>query len=215
MENLTDVTAEYLLKYCSTRWLYIGKVVGIMEQMENIKEYFLTFLSAQKGFMNKNGVGNTEHYQRIKKALNNDQLLLLMLLFQSKQPLIHILYIRMKKLVGDLLSKFYSIKFLSNIIGSDGLLKISELIRFDVYAKKKYNVQREVGSKTKELLASIDSLEKKKFEEGPVISFYAECVKYLLTDLPLDSQVLIDINGNSLEMSWHICSGIFLAETQL
>ena len=27
MENLTDVTAEYLLKYCSTCWLYIGKVV--------------------------------------------------------------------------------------------------------------------------------------------------------------------------------------------
>ena len=49
MENLTDVTAEYLLKYCSTRWLYIGKVVvRMIEQMENIKEYFLTFLPAQK-----------------------------------------------------------------------------------------------------------------------------------------------------------------------
>ena len=49
--------------------------VQMMEQMENIKEYFLTFLPAQKGFMNKNGVGNTVHYQRIKKALNNDLLL--------------------------------------------------------------------------------------------------------------------------------------------
>ena len=72
-----------------------------------------------------------------------------MWLFQSKQPLIHILYIRMKKLVGDSLSKFYSIKFLSNIVDSHGLLKISELIKFDVYAKKKYNAQREMGSKTK------------------------------------------------------------------
>ena len=63
--NLTDVTAEYLLKYCSTCWLYIGKViVRIMEQMENIKEQFLTFLPAQKGFINKNGVGNAEHYQK-------------------------------------------------------------------------------------------------------------------------------------------------------
>ena len=101
---------------------------------------------------------------------------LFMLLFQSKQPLIHILQIRMKKQVGELLSKFYSIKFLSNIVGSDGLLKISKLIKFDVYAKKKYNAQREVGSKTKELLTSIDSLEKKKFEEGPVTHFYAECL---------------------------------------
>ena len=139
--------------------------------------------------MNKTEVGDTERYQRIKKALNNDLLLptlsfivytsnifkLFMLLFQSKQPLIHILQIRMKKQVGELLSKFYSIKFLSNV-GSDGLLKISKLIKFDVYAKKKYNAQREVGSKTKELLTSIDSLEKKKFEEGPVTHFYAECL---------------------------------------
>ena len=91
--------------------------------------------------------------------------------------MIHILQIQMKKLVGDWLSKFHSIKLLSNILGCDGLLEISELIKFDVYAKKKYNAQREVGSKAKELLASIDSLEKKKFEEGPAISFYAECVK--------------------------------------
>ena len=54
MKNLTDITAEYLLKYCSIRQLYIGKVVVQM------MEYFLTFLPAQKGFMNKNGVGNTE-----------------------------------------------------------------------------------------------------------------------------------------------------------
>ena len=49
MENLTDVTAEYLLKFCSTRWLYIGKVfVRMMEQKENIKEYFLFLSSSTK-----------------------------------------------------------------------------------------------------------------------------------------------------------------------
>ena len=170
-------------------------------------EYFLTFLPAQKGFMNKNGVGNTERYHRIKKALNNDLWLArvsfivytnnifkpFMLSFQSKQPLIHILHIRMKKLVGDLLSKFYSIKFLPNIVGPDRLLKTSELIKFDVYAKKTYNAQREVGSQTKQIVASIDSLEKKKYDEGPVTSFYAGGVKYLLANLPLDNQVLIDV----------------------
>ena len=46
-----------------------------MEPMENIKEYFLNFLPGQKGFMNKTEVGDTERYQRIKKALNNDLLL--------------------------------------------------------------------------------------------------------------------------------------------
>ena len=116
-----------------------------------------------------------------------------MLLFQSKQSLIHILHIRLKKLVGDLLSKFYSIKFLSNIVGSDRLLKTSELIKFNVYAKKKYNAQREVGSQKKQLVASIDSLEKKKYDEGPVTSFYAGCIKYLLANLRLENQVLIDV----------------------
>ena len=68
MENLTDVTAEYLLKYCSTRWLCIGKVVvRMMEPMENIKEYFLTFLPALKEFINKNGVGCTERYKGLRK----------------------------------------------------------------------------------------------------------------------------------------------------
>ena len=191
MKNLTDVTAEYLLKYCSIRWLYIGKAVVRM------MEYFLTFLPAQ----------NTERYQRIKKRLNNDLWLArvsfivytnnifkpFMLLFQSKQSLIHILHIRLKKLVGDLLSKFYSIKFLSNIVGSDRLLKTSELIKFNVYAKKKYNAQREVGSQKKQLVASIDSLEKKKYDEGPVTSFYAGCIKYLLANLRLENQVLIDV----------------------
>ena len=80
------------------------------------------------------------------------------------------------------------------IVGSDGLLKISDLIKFDVYAKKNYNVQMEVGTKTKELLSSIDNLGNKRFEEGPTTSFYAECVKYLLTNLPLDNQALIVVN---------------------
>ena len=57
-----------------------------------------------------------------------------------------------------------------------------------------------MGSKIKELLASIDSLEKKKFEEGPVTSFYAECVKYLLTNLPLNIQVLSDVKYLHLNM---------------
>ena len=56
-------------------------------------------------------------------------------------------------------------------------MEIADLIKFDVYVKKNYNAQREVGSKTKELLASIDRSEKKKFEERPATSFHAECVK--------------------------------------
>ena len=51
MEKFTDVAAEYLLKPCTTRWLYIGKVcVRLLEQIDNIQTYFLTHLPQQKGF---------------------------------------------------------------------------------------------------------------------------------------------------------------------
>ena len=67
MEKFTDVAAEYLLKPCTTRWLYIGKVcVRLLEQIDNIQTYFLTHLPQQKGFNYKDGVGNSERYKRIK-----------------------------------------------------------------------------------------------------------------------------------------------------
>ena len=58
MEELTNVTGEYLLNYCSIRWLYIGKVVvRLLEQIDNVRQYFLTFLPQQRGFAWKSGVG--------------------------------------------------------------------------------------------------------------------------------------------------------------
>ena len=57
MEEFIEVTAEYLLKYSSTRWLYIGKVcVRLIEQFKNVDEYFLNHLPQQKGFNYKDGV---------------------------------------------------------------------------------------------------------------------------------------------------------------
>lgn len=67
------------------------------------------------------------------------------------------------------------------------------MIKFDVYVKKTDNTQKEVNSKSKELLAVTDSLEKKKSEEKSITSFYEGCVKYLLTNLPLVNQFLIDV----------------------
>ena len=208
MEQFTEVTAEYLLKYSSTRWLYIGKVcVRLMEQIKNIDEYFLKHLPQQKGFNYKDGVGNTERYQRIKKALNNPLLLPTLafvvytcnifkpfvLLFQSKEPLIHLLHGKMKKLVGDVLAKFLSTKHLSSVLGSDGLVKVSELNDINLFDKKQYNVKREVGSKANELLDNLDPLEKKRFEEGPVTDFYAASAKHMIENLPLTKQILIDV----------------------
>ena len=78
-------------------------------------------------------------------------------------------------------------------VASDGSLKLTDLNELDVHSKHKYNSVREVGSKTRELLKNVDVLEKKRFEEGPVTSFYLTCVEYLLKNLPLNNQVLIDV----------------------
>ena len=77
VQELTDVTAEYLLKYCSTRWLHNGDVV--VRMMEHVKYYFSTKLPTLTGFKGKNGVANTERYQRIAKMLKNELLLPCML----------------------------------------------------------------------------------------------------------------------------------------
>ena len=71
MEEVADVTAEYLLKYCSTRWLYAGKVIiRALEQMDNLSTYFLTKLLTLQCFKGKKGVGSTARYVRINTMLN-------------------------------------------------------------------------------------------------------------------------------------------------
>ena len=76
-------------------------VVRMMEQLENVKYYFFTKLPTLPGFKGKNGVANTERYQRIAKMLKNELLLPCMLfiayaslifkpfvlLFQKEEPM--------------------------------------------------------------------------------------------------------------------------------
>ena len=72
VSELTDVTTHYIIKHCQTRWLILDKVlVRIIKQYENLKEYFLKTLSTLLGFKGKNGVNQTERYQRIKNVLTS------------------------------------------------------------------------------------------------------------------------------------------------
>ena len=70
--SVMEITAHFLLRHCTTRWLSLDKVlVQIIEQYENLKEYFLKTLPKLPGFHGKNGVEQTECYQRIKSNLNS------------------------------------------------------------------------------------------------------------------------------------------------
>ena len=105
MESFTGVVAEYVLKHGPTRWLSMKYVaVRAIEQLPNIKEYFLTFLPEQKNFAYT--VKKTARYNRIITALKNksfEAYLGFMIffaheferflrIFQYSQPMIHILY---------------------------------------------------------------------------------------------------------------------------
>ena len=92
----------------------------IIEQYENLKEYFLKTLPTLPGFKGKNGVNQTERYQRIKNVLTSKTALAYMSFIvhmcqdfkkfvvplRSTEPKIHVLYVKCVKLVKDLLSRF-------------------------------------------------------------------------------------------------------------
>ena len=64
LEEITHVTAHYIKKHGPTRWLSIRQVgVRVLEQLENLSEYFLSFLPKQKGFK------RSERYERIVEQL--------------------------------------------------------------------------------------------------------------------------------------------------
>ena len=100
---------------------------------------------------------------------------------------IHMLLPQMKKLLQDLLVKFVDQKVLKN------LENVNAIMEYDVNNADNYNVQRDMGTKTCSLLTKVvkDNLVKKKFVEA-VTNFYTASTAYLIRNLPLGKQVLID-----------------------
>ena len=61
LEELTDLTSEFVIKHCQTRWISLDKVlVRISEQFCNLHNYYLEHLPTQSEFNSKKGVSRTE-----------------------------------------------------------------------------------------------------------------------------------------------------------
>lgn len=149
ISEITDVTVHYVLRHCQTRWLSIEKVlVRIIEQIDNLCEYFLKELPKQKSFKGKNGVGNTDRYKRIKDYLNNKSLLPFMAFvvficqdfrrflvpLQTKAPMIHLLYPMQRKLIQSLLKKFIKPDVFMRANGTD-IIPNKKIVELDIYEK--------------------------------------------------------------------------------
>ena len=71
MKNITNISVQSALCHVETRWLTIKRVaVRIINQWENLCQYFLKFLPMQKTF--KQTVKKAIRYQSIKNALESD-----------------------------------------------------------------------------------------------------------------------------------------------
>ena len=74
MVEFTDVVLEYALKHSTTRWVSTRKVVlRLIEQYDNLKEYFLAFLPTTSSF--KASVKKSSRYENICKMLRDDSTL--------------------------------------------------------------------------------------------------------------------------------------------
>ena len=175
--ELTDITAVYMMKHVQTRWLSIEKVlVRIMEQFNNLKVYFLETLPKQKNFKrdiatSKLGVPN--RYQRIAALLKSKVTVAyvafvvhtaapfkrFMLTFQTREPMIHLLYDEMIKLLKSVLGTFIDKKKIPN--------KPAELLKLKCSDEKLHQAKCDVGTKASSVvMKQLDALEAKQFYEN-------------------------------------------------
>ena len=202
--ELSEITAVYMMKHVQTRWLSIEKVlVRIMEQFKNLKIYFLETLPKQKKFKreiakpSKPGIPN--RYQRIANLLKSATTIAYMgfvvhttvpfkrfvLTFQTNEPMVHLLYDEMLRLVKSVLGMFIDAKKIPS--------KRSELLKKNCSYEKLHKAKCDVGTKASSMVRKLDdAFEAKKFY-GNAKKFLICCAVYLLKNLPLDQQILIDV----------------------
>ena len=110
------ITTHCMKKHVKSRWLSIDRsLLRILDQMENLGEYFLKEIPKQKGFNQKNGLANNDWYKRISSVLKDPKTEIYMSFvvlisqpfnrflkpMQTSSPMIHRLYPMYLQLVLD------------------------------------------------------------------------------------------------------------------
>ena len=125
MAEFTEITSHFIQRHSTTRWVTMKKVcAGLLEQFENLRHYFITFLPTTTTF--KNTVKETDRYKRIVEKLSDSLAIpyiafvvfvandfeVFLKTFQTVKSKIHVLYSEMGNLIRKLMSKFVRSKFL-------------------------------------------------------------------------------------------------------
>ena len=147
----------YAKKHSSSRWLIMKYVcLRILEQLLNLKEYFLKFLPKSKQY---NELKKTERYQRIRSVLANsiskvylsfcafssEDFESFLLQFQFEEPMVHMLYDGMFTLLTKLMQKFIRKKVLfrenGDFITKDDLHQLDERFESFIILSKLINLK--------------------------------------------------------------------------
>lgn len=193
-QRFLGLPENVLLRHVSSRCLTLSSALDrFIQQHEAVKE---TVLGAQQ----KSQAGGNI-YRRLKENLMKKDLLPkaiflrnvadvfveFLTLFQRCEPLLHILYEEMVKLVKRILERFLLIGAYRDFAGV-------ELQSLNVECSANWKQVVEIGADTENSINSFTPEEKKMFRLG-ARSFYIQVAKYLLSRLPFGNQVLKDLKS--------------------
>ena len=206
-ELFTEIETQYFLKHSSCRWLSMKKpVLRMLDQWENLVEYFLKFLPKQDNFSKQ--IKATQRYKRIVRFLKSQtskaELCFIAYIaysfeeylckMQSSHPMIHCLYEQISSLMFKFMKNFVEISAITTIqdevvIAKQGI----ELASVDIERNQKKLELIEIGSKAKSLLNEMDiSSENKRIFRKKCMSLYVTSTKYLIRKLPISNVFLKD-----------------------
>ncbi|KAL3195697.1 hypothetical protein MRX96_001819 [Rhipicephalus microplus] len=106
-------------------------------------------------------------------------------LFQSKDPLVHVVYDEMVALVKQVLGRFVRQESFAMASG----VQLKEL---DVHSAANWKAKPEIGLDTELSMVQWNPTEKKAFYIG-ARAFYIACAKHLISRLPLDNKLLFHL----------------------
>jgi hypothetical protein len=200
IDELLEETGQYFIKPVASRWLSLGTVCKrLVKQYPALLTYFLkTFPKSP----NSKAACQGDRYKRIKTALEDkatasylhfvsfpaSSLSEFVKLFQTNEPLVHVLYDKLNELVRNVMLKFMKVDSARTAEGAQLVaLKCNESEHW--LSLKEVNI----GTATRFALAKIENANNRKEVTLSFRQCFMKIARYLQETLPLTNPVLRDL----------------------
>ncbi|KAL3189936.1 hypothetical protein MRX96_020274 [Rhipicephalus microplus] len=180
------------LRHVSSRWLtLLPSVERVLKSYDALTAFFSKAGQPRSSLSMRHG--------RLSSAFSDKALLAKLLflrnaaqifdrfqtLFQSKDPLVHVVYDEMVALVKQVLGRFVRQESFATASGA-------QLKERDVHSAANCKAKPEIGLDTELSMVQWNPTEKKAFYIG-ARAFYITCAKHLISRLPLDNKLLFHL----------------------